>query len=311
MVWNAKSDLNGPQGKQGPSAYQVWLAAGNVGTESDFFKSLTAGALANDNVAFTLLEKSYPATPDPMTGLTLVANGPADFTGEPYSGTGALKARTKVRFDVPTPTTVGFRTFECWVKIPKVPTDPAAGQASVIVAFADGTAFGLFVAPTTGKVQFNLQSTPWAGPVITDGAYHHIAMSLERTSAGYDFLRRVFVDGVEVLEPSPGTSNVASSTGLTFIVIGGFVKTQSLTWETGGRMDSVRLSSGARYTQNFTPPTSLPSDGTTLAVFQMDPQKPAGIDYPPRPSVVGGRVTFIGSRDPSSKMLPLDRWYRV
>lgn len=39
-IWAKIEALPGPQGEQGLSAYQVWLNAGNTGTEQDFFNSL-------------------------------------------------------------------------------------------------------------------------------------------------------------------------------------------------------------------------------------------------------------------------------
>lgn len=49
----------GPQGPEGKSAYQVWLEEGNIGTEQDFFTSLSA------STTFETVSKnlaSYPYT---------------------------------------------------------------------------------------------------------------------------------------------------------------------------------------------------------------------------------------------------------
>ena len=49
----------GPQGPEGLSAYQVWLEEGNIGTEQDFFASLSASATF-ETVSKNL--SSYPYT---------------------------------------------------------------------------------------------------------------------------------------------------------------------------------------------------------------------------------------------------------
>lgn len=43
----------GPKGKEGLSAYEVWIAEGNKGTVDDFFQSIFGGALHADAVVTT------------------------------------------------------------------------------------------------------------------------------------------------------------------------------------------------------------------------------------------------------------------
>ena len=66
-----------PQGKQGKSAYQVWLDEGNSGDEQDFFDSLTGAAMrhaftASDVTSGTLSVSTYgcPVSISDDTGIT-------------------------------------------------------------------------------------------------------------------------------------------------------------------------------------------------------------------------------------------------
>lgn len=76
--WNDVGNISGPAGADGQSAYDIWLALGNTGTQTDFMNAITGPAGANGAQGAQGLQG--PAGPSGSNGAT-GAQGPAGPQG--------------------------------------------------------------------------------------------------------------------------------------------------------------------------------------------------------------------------------------
>jgi hypothetical protein len=143
---------------------------------------------------------------------------------------------------------------------------------------------------------------------VCDGAWHHIAVQVTYSAASALTWTNVqtWIDGTKELEKTTNTTAAASWT--TRWAIGGII---SASYEFGGDLDELRVSTGVRYTGTFAPAATLVPDQRTLALhhFNGGPGTDIG-GYPPRPAAPAGAVTFIGYNQPSA-WLTLDRWIKL
>jgi hypothetical protein len=76
MASVTQANTPGPQGPEGESAYQVWLGEGNIGTEQDFFDSLTAPP-SFETVSKNLItyDAAFNYTLDELTSIVYTTGG--------------------------------------------------------------------------------------------------------------------------------------------------------------------------------------------------------------------------------------------
>lgn len=124
---------------------------------------------------------------------------------------------------------------------------------------ANWVRFGLM---STGKAYFSSGTVDYNTGATTMGTgWHHLAVSHTATAGGTAFF---FVDGI--LQTSiVGNSGSASWASMTL----GRTPTDTSQWI--GQIDEVRVSSTARYTAAFTPPTApFALDSSTVALYHLD-----------------------------------------
>jgi Concanavalin A-like lectin/glucanases superfamily/Secretion system C-terminal sorting domain len=158
-------------------------------------------------------------------------------------------------------------TIECWVKWAGATTD---NQLIVYDGNSGSTGFGLYIDHSTtsggnylailvGGVVFDTSS--YTLPV---GTWCHIA-AVYNSSAW-----TLYVNGVsKTLQTTVGNPNaVLSGDGL---YVGGHQSGGFYSEGFSGTIDEVRISNSARYTSNFTPPSSpFTKDGNTVALYHFN-----------------------------------------
>jgi lysophospholipase L1-like esterase len=137
-------------------------------------------------------------------------------------------------------------TLEAWVKFTSTGLMVAVG--------ADNAAW---IGAENGKAESRGpgMSTINAGPLINDGTWHHIALAIGASSAV------LFVDGASVGTSAVTTQSVRN-VGVGAFYGGGF--------GFSGSLDEVAVTSGAKYTANFTPGAVSNSDPNLIAVWHLD-----------------------------------------
>lgn len=184
---------------------------------------------------------SASATAGPPLTLTGATYGPdaAGFGQQLTGGSGTAQLTMPA----------GAFTYEFWF------TAASRPSADTLLVGLPTFPKGVFITPD-GNFKFfdNSNATVYQnGPTVTDGARHHVAVSSDAPGSGN--IVRVYVDGAQAA--TAGATGIAANPGLS---IGGF-----------GAIDEVRVSSVARYTANFAPPTApFTPDGSTVALFHLD-----------------------------------------
>ncbi len=265
-------------------------AAVDVKISSAVTAAVTA-ALANKSVGITLVQGSGLAY---TTGtLTALFGTPTYATGEK----GANLTQNPQPSDI-----TGVYTFEFDF------TQAIARTGDVVLLDFSNRWIGITPA---GLIYYNTDTTTF-GPNLYNGTKHHIAIALNRIAGVSTGLVGIWIDGIQV------ASTIANSS--TPVWPG---------WSVGGRFTSggsaantallgnLRVSFGttSRYVAgNFVVPTRPYTwDATTrvIAPLQTDLSSYVpGTGYPPRPSVAGGAVTYVGLSTPTD-MLTKDRWYQI
>ncbi len=131
------------------------------------------------------------------------------------------------------------------------------------ISLSNGThKFGMRTSNKTAVIDYDGTAHGDGGSTFRDGAVHHLALSGPK-SDGYFSL---YLDGNEI----DYFQNTWSGDG-------NYTLSVSVPGNGPVRMDSVRVSKGARYMGTFTPPTApLARDSTTAALFQFDNQDGTG-----------------------------------
>ena len=170
----------------------------------------------------------------------------------------------------------GSGTIECWVR-----TTHSASLRIILGHSGPGDWwFGLDGGRLTG--------TGWntaSSPVISDGAWHHIAIDF---NAG---TKTSYIDGVQI---QTGITN-AYVIGGQFCVSGWGANGSS--WDWIGDIDEVRVSSTRRYTAAFTPPSApFSGDASTTALYHLDGNGAPDTGDTTAPTVPGNlRTTAVGA----------------
>lgn len=141
-------------------------------------------------------------------------------------------------------------TIECWIKPTNTTTIPIYGQIQDGSSDNNRIMFGYW----SGKWNFYARSSVVAvninvSDTVTANEWSHIAI----TRSGDDF--RFFKNGIQIGTTTTDSSTIPNNAGLAYI---GAIRLSS-TWPVTfrGNMDEFRFSKGiARWTSNFTPPTS-------------------------------------------------------
>ena len=165
-------------------------------------------------------------------------------------------------------------TIEGWFISPSVSTGVQAlfgiGNRSWL-GLARNT--GQIIAPYYAGASRNYGGTTTNGggtnPVVTDGAWHHVAF-VSNGAAGVS----LYLDGV--LVAAQEANQVTIDPGNTPFQIGAFNNSSILT---NGSVDEVAVFNTARYTANFTPPTApyTGNEAGLLALYHLDGNANAAI----------------------------------
>jgi hypothetical protein len=210
------------------------------------------------------------ATPTPLRGT------PVYSTTNPKFGTHAFLGDGTVCMTAPAGTTDAFigggiGTLEYWCRT-------SSTDLRVAVAGAGGAQywFGIEGGRFRGESGFG----PGLGPLINDGAWHHIAIDCNALTY------TAYVDGVAIQTINPATGYSFGGT----IVVSGFAEFGTI-YDWVGGIDEVRYSSIRRYTAAFTPSAApFTRDASTNALYHLDG---SGIDETAAP--VGFTATAVSA----------------
>ena len=135
-------------------------------------------------------------------------------------------------------------TVEYWINTAASADDGILQISTTPGGFATSYTNGLMMAVVSGVLYYALGgSSVNTSTTINNGNWRHIAMSRSGSSL------KIFVDGTQV----SSATNSNSVTG-TYLVVGGYYSTS---FTLNGYINDLRITRGyARYTANFTPPTT-------------------------------------------------------
>jgi hypothetical protein len=135
-------------------------------------------------------------------------------------------------------------TVEYWINTTSSADDGILQISNTPGGFATSYTNGLMMAVVSGVLYYALGgSSVNTSTTINNGSWRHIAMSRSGSSL------KIFVDGTQV----SSATNSNSVTG-TYLVVGGYYSTS---FTLNGYINDLRITRGyARYTANFTPPTT-------------------------------------------------------
>jgi Concanavalin A-like lectin/glucanases superfamily len=220
-------------------------------------------------------------------GLACVALGAAALVGSVFSGTASAATcsadrlpsvaldgvddRISLGADPTAATTTTARTWEAWVRT----TQTSQGTILSRYQFAVGSAPFHFRV-IDGQASMSLQSgTSYSerrsSGAINDGEWHHLAV-VWVPGTKLD----MYVDGTlsngALLDNTGGAflGSIDEAAGVPMTL--GAIEQPIGSWSTffGGGLDDVRYSTGARYSANFTPASSLSSDASTIGLWKLD-----------------------------------------
>jgi len=154
----------------------------------------------------------------------------------------------------------GSFTLEAWIQ------RAATGAAHCIVSKGDSQRRNFWMLiDSSNRIDFRWESTGGTNHgatspgIITDTAWHHVACVWDATLSQ----NRIYVDGVVVQSKSSIGTPVVNNDP---VHMGARLSSGSLRDWFSGTIDLVRLSPGAIYSGNFTPPTSFGSGASTNVV---------------------------------------------
>ena len=124
-----------------------------------------------------------------------------------------------------------------------------------------------------------------ASSQFADNAWHHIAIVREPGNGSIHF----YLDGIESTDTDNDElidNEISDQTNQSFVV--GYYAINGDTGRFEGNVDDIRVSKSARYTSNFTPPTSaLPITGSTTTVYEPADSKVGEISLGGSPAWTG------------------------
>ena len=146
----------------------------------------------------------------------------------------------------------GSYTIECWIR----PTGNYAGYNTIIAKrSAGGTAWQVYLTITTGYLSFFDGTQRVSSVTPTANVWSHVAAVYNGTTIN------LYLNGVSVLSTAVGNTDYNSS-----IQIGESVPSYGEYFN--GYIDDLRVTKGvARYTSNFTPPSTQFPDNTGLTQY--------------------------------------------
>ncbi len=187
--------------------------------------------------------------------------------------------------DVPTGELDGLSAFTAEAFVNVTSYDPNDGYMSIVTSqghlgntgpgLGSGMAFGMGVSnqQLEGILTLSSQTVVLFSPTISFNTTHHVALSYDGATV------RLFLDGA-VVSSSPASGTIVQRTFEDVNLASTGEGLEGQPWEAPfvGSIDSVRLSSVARYTDAFPVPTEKPeTDASTLALANFDPDQPPGV----------------------------------
>jgi len=146
-------------------------------------------------------------------------------------------------------------TLEAWLRVDSLPTPSGIGVFRSLEVCPNGGGMSLNLR-TDGRLRLHGadhgSSNVFSDP-LSLGTWHHVAVEISGAGAS------LYLDGVHL-----GTSGGASGMNCPLEIGRTDVNDVS-----GLYIDDVRITTGARYGTNFTPPTTLTSDADTLAHYDL------------------------------------------
>ncbi|MEJ2550273.1 MAG: SpoIID/LytB domain-containing protein [Anaerolineales bacterium] len=151
--------------------------------------------------------------------------------------------------------------------------------------------------------------------VVTDGAWHHVAVT--RSLDGW---MQIFVDGqLDTADQGPvgdisyTDDHIAYHVNDPYLVIGAEKFDQSTRLDFDGWLDEMRFSSVVRYTENFTPPNApYTTDADTVIIFHFDEGEGDDVhDFSEHPDGPSDALRYLGDR-PAGPQWSIDSppaWY--
>jgi hypothetical protein len=131
---------------------------------------------------------------------------------------------------------------------------PGGDQGWIFIIGNNGSSLSMAYSPSS-NIYYGTSTFTCTIPL---NSWHHVAVSGSGASMTF------FVDGVSIgTGAMSGTTNLACNASGNYLGIGGYYYGNNYDWPMVGYIDDVRITKGvARYTANFTPPTSaLPTSG--------------------------------------------------
>ncbi|MCS7091199.1 MAG: LamG domain-containing protein [Limisphaera sp.] len=134
-----------------------------------------------------------------------------------------------------------------------------------------------------GRLAFGIHNGSWGTTIVgtnlvADSQWHHVAVTRQLVSGGS--VLRIFVDGVLDAQGSGPGGDISYRDGRAtawpnsdpYLVVGAEKHDAGPEYPSySGWLDEVRISNVARYTNNFTPPTSpFTPDAATVALYHFD-----------------------------------------
>jgi hypothetical protein len=201
-------------------------------------------------------------------------------------------------------------TVEAWIKVASLGSD----QQSIIERYGGsytGSGGYLLRLNATGKVLFATAADAAnvdvivGGTTVTTGVWHHVAGVFDGSQL------RVYLDGqldnskASSFAPTSGTSNLEVG------ISGG----GAFAFPFNGLIDEARVSAGAVYSSNFTPPGCLTAGAQTKGLWKFDGQTTADFSGNGNTGSLQGGATYstdvpvCGPSSPElAETLPRDLW---
>jgi hypothetical protein len=218
-----------------------WTITPQEKTPVDPFRSQVSLLLHGDgaNGSTTITDSSPTPKTITVAGNAQISTAQSKFGGSSiaFDGTGDTLTVNSSLLDGST------WTAEAWIRAASLGTNDRTIFSQYNAASANRTILRI---TTTGAVQiFNgAQGSTTSSAVITANQWYHIAFVRSSVTT-----LTAFLDGVQVAQATNFAGPTSANT-----MIGGFFGFSDDQWN--GWMDEIRITSLARYTANFTPPTA-------------------------------------------------------
>ena len=222
---------------------------------------------------FVGAEPSLPVRGRSAVSITAVGNAQVDTAQSKFGGASGYFDGNNDYLSIPAGSgvddTATNLTIESWVRFSILPNSQTiSGGSYMMLTSISSSTYVLIDDTATSKMRvqvadsgtymnFDSTTTAWA-----TNTWYHIA--IVRNSNQYD----VYVDGVALTRPATSVKSGGFYVNAVATTIGRFIDARG-SWY--GWMDDFRISSSARYTTGFTPPTAPHvNDDNTLLLLHMD-----------------------------------------